>query len=96
MVVSRSFEQKTTHVADDDIVRFLAGSNLAAFLLRNDDSTILCNQLRGVVQSSVLMMTKQFSPMKAKFFSMTIFISVHEFEVNGYLRKFILRHFFCT
>ena len=42
------------------------------------------------------LLTKQFSPIKAKLFTITIFISVLDFKVNGYLRKSLLRNFFCT
>ena len=42
------------------------------------------------------MLTKQFSPIKAKLFSKTISISVLDFKVNGNLRKSSLRNFFCT
>ena len=51
---------------------------------------MLCNQLRSVVQSfSESVLAKQFSTLKAQFFSITMFISVLELEVNGYLRKSI-------
>ena len=40
------------------------------------------------------LLTKQFSPIKAKIFSIAIFTSVQEFKVNGYLRKSILGNFF--
>ena len=40
------------------------------------------------------LLTKQFSPIKAKIFSIAIFTSVQEFKVNGYLRKSILGNYF--
>ena len=51
---------------------------------------MLCNQLRSVVQSfSESVLTDKFSTIKAQFFSITMFISVLELKVNGYLRKSI-------
>ena len=68
------------------------------FLLRNVMQCYAINyaMLCNLFSRSVL--TKQFSYIKAKFFSITIFIfSVLENKVNGYLRKSIsgLRNYFC-